>query len=349
MLQNKIFIIDAKVNYMKNKTYAKIENKDQLVLQINNLPKISDDEVLIKVINCGICHSDISAIDNAWKLSKFPLVAGHEIIGNVADVGKNVKNHKVGDVVGLGWHSGYCHSCEYCKNDDFNFCVKTKKTIYSQTGGFAEYVKADSTAVIPIPEGMEIDKIGPLLCGGITVFTPIIEFNLKKDDKVGVIGIGGLGHLAIKFLNAIGCEVTAFSTSPEKKNKILSMGANKLIQSNDDEILKQNTDKFDFIISTVNHKLNWNRYLECLKPRGRLHMVGATLDALDVSVFNLMKGRKSISGSPVGSPKNIVKMLQFVKKHRTYPDVEIFSFNEINKAITKLRKNEIRFRAVVKW
>ena len=344
-----MFTTNAKVNYMKNKTYAKIENKIDLELLITELPDINDNEVSIKVINCGICHSDISAIDNAWNLSKFPLVAGHEIIGEVVSKGKNVKNHNVGDIVGLGWHSGYCHNCEYCKNDDFNFCVKTKKTIYSQTGGFAEFVNADSTAVIPIPKGMDLDKIGPLLCGGITVFTPIIEFNIKKNDKVGVIGIGGLGHLAIKFLKAIGCDVTAFSSSPEKKNGILLMGANEVIQSNDDETLKKYNDRFDFIISTVNHKLNWNRYLECLKPRGRLHMVGATLDALDVSVFNLMKGRKSISGSPVGSPKNIVKMLEFVKKYQTYPDVEIFRFDSINEAISKLRKNEIRFRAVVKW
>lgn len=330
-------------------SYAALKEKSKLEKYQISLPSLEANQISIDVINCGICHSDISAIDNAWGLSSFPLVAGHEVIGKVNAVGKSVTQHKVGDIVGLGWHSGYCHNCEYCKTEDYNFCSNTKKTIFSQYGGFAQSVHADEESVIAIPAGMDLDKVGPLLCGGITVFTPIIEFGIDKNFKVGVVGIGGLGHIAIKFLKAIGCHVTAFTSNEEKSDSIIEMGADEVVSSIQQDVLKSKHDQFDFIISTVNQKLNWNSYLACLKPRGRLHLVGATLEPIDVSVFNLMKGRKSISGSPVGSPKNIIKMLEFSAKHKIYPEIELFDFSEINAAIEKVKKNEIRYRAVVKW
>lgn len=329
--------------------YSALQKNSELKKTNIELPKLEPDQVKIKVINCGICYSDISAIDNAWGKSTYPLIAGHEVVGEIVDLGEDVKLHKMGDMVGLGWHSGYCNSCEFCEAEDHNFCSNTNKTIYGQSGGFAEFVQAFEKSVIPIPKGLDIDKIGPLLCGGITVFTPLLEFNIKKNQNVGVIGIGGLGHLAVKFLKALGCKVTAFSTSKSKIQSIKELGASNFIQSTDTALLEKNKNKFDFIISTVHHKLDWNKYLQCLKPRGRLHFVGATLDPLDLSVFNLMGGCKSVSGSPVGSPKNIIKMLEFVMKNKIYPDVEIFKFDDINKAIQKLRSNKIRYRAVLKW
>ena len=331
------------------KAYAALNAGEDLKLYEYASKVLEQNDIRIKVHSCGICHSDISAIDNAWGKSEYPLVAGHEVIGTIIEIGSAVSLHKIGDRVGLGWHSGYCNTCEYCKADDHNFCGKTNKTIFGQYGGFAEEVIANEVSVIPIPTGLDHNNIGPLLCGGITVFTPIIEFNINKNHKIGIIGIGGLGHLAIKFYKALGCHVTAFTNSIDKNNLLKTIGADEVISSTDKDTIKDLGVKFDLLISTVNVKLDWNLYLSIIKPRGRLHFVGAVLEPIDSSVFSLMWGRRSISGSPVGSPKNIKKMLDFCVEHHLEPIVEHFKFENINNAIDKVRSNEVRFRAVLSW
>ena len=331
------------------KSYAAITKGGPLKEHLFEAKPLNPKEVRIQVHTCGICHSDLSAIDNDWGKSNYPMVAGHEVIGEIIEIGKEVSLHVIGDKVGLGWHSGYCNRCEYCDKEDHNFCSKTNKTVYSQFGGFAEQVSADEVSVIPLPNGIKASDAGPLLCGGITVFTPIVEFNINHNHKVGVIGIGGLGHLAVKFYKALGCHVTAFTSSKDKDQPIFNMGADKIISSTDKNEIQKYISSFDFIISTVNVKLDWNLYLSIIKPRGRLHFVGAVLEKIDASVFSLMGGRRSISGSPVGSPKNIKKMLDFCVEHNIYPDTENFKFSNINDAIQKLRDNKIRFRAVLSW
>ena len=331
------------------KAYAAMEAGKNLEVFDYEAEPLKEKEVQIKVESCGICHSDISAIDNSWGASKYPMVAGHEVIGEIIGVGSNVSLHKIGNRVGLGWHSGYCHDCEHCDAGDHNFCSSTNKTVFSQYGGFAEQVTADEVSVIPIPNGLNHEDAGPLLCGGITVFTPIVEFNINKDHKVGIIGIGGLGHLALKFYKALGCHVTAFTNSEDKNNLLKSLGADEIVSSTDQSTIKSLGSQFDLIISTVNVKLDWNLYLSTIKPRGRLHFVGAVLAPIETSVFSLMGGRKSISGSPVGSPINIKKMLDFCSKHKISPMVEHFKFDQINDAIKKLRDNKVRFRAVLTW
>jgi uncharacterized zinc-type alcohol dehydrogenase-like protein len=331
------------------KAYAAMSKGSALELYEYEAAPLNSNEVNIKVESCGICHSDISAIDGSWGKSKYPMVAGHEVIGEVIGMGLDVSLHKIGDRVGLGWHSGYCKNCDQCKAGDHNFCSSTKKTVFSQHGGFAEQVTADEVSVIPIPTGLNHEDAGPLLCGGITVFTPIVEFNITKEHKVGIIGIGGLGHLALKFYKALGCHVTAFTNSDDKDDLLKALGADEIISSTDKSQIKALGAKFDLIISTVNVKLDWNLFLSVLKPRGRLHFVGAILAPIETSVFSLMGGRKSISGSPVGSPVNIIKMLDFCSKHKISPMVEHFKFNQINDAISKLRDNKVRFRAVLSW
>ena len=331
------------------KAYAAMEAGKNLEVFDYEAEPLKEKEVQIKVESCGICHSDISAIDNSWGASKYPMVAGHEVIGEIIGVGSNVSLHKIGNRVGLGWHSGYCHDCEHCDAGDHNFCSSTNKTVFSQHGGFAEQVTADEVSVIPIPNGLNHEDAGPLLCGGITVFTPIVEFNINKDHKVGIIGIGGLGHLALKFYKALGCHVTAFTNSKDKNNLLKSLGTDEIVSSTDQSTIKSLGSQFDLIISTVNVKLDWNLYLSTIKPRGRLHFVGAVLAPIETSVFSLMSGRKSISGSPVGSPINIKKMLDFCSKHKISPMVEHFKFDQINDAIKKLRDNKVRFRAVLTW
>jgi len=331
------------------KAYAAMSKGSSLELYEYEAEPLKPNEVNIKVESCGICHSDISAIDGSWGISKYPMVAGHEVIGEIIGTGSNVSLHKIGDRVGLGWHSGYCNDCVQCDAGDHNFCSSTKKTVFSQHGGFAEQVTADQVSVISIPTGVKHEDAGPLLCGGITVFTPIVEFNINKNHKVGIIGIGGLGHLALKFYKALGCHVTAFTNSDDKDNLLKSLGADKIVSSTDKSKIKNLGGQFDLIISTVNVKLDWNLFLSTIKPRGRLHFVGAVLAPIETSVFSLMSGRKSISGSPVGSPNNIRKMLDFCAQHNISPMTDHFKFSEINSAIEKLRNNRIRFRAVLSW
>lgn len=308
---------------------------------------LKDTEVEIDVEFCGICHSDISMIDNEWGITQYPLVPGHEVVGTIAATGGKVRHLKVGDVVGLGWHSDYCMTCDSCLSGDHNLCSTAESTIVARHGGFADKVRASATSVVKIPETIDKESAGPLFCGGITVFNPLIQFGIKPTDKVGVIGIGGLGHMALQFLSAWGCEVTAFTSSEEKKKEVIQLGAHKAINSREPSEIEVAAGQLDFILSTVNVKLDWNTYLGTLRAKGRLHFVGATLEPLDIGVFPLLMGQKSVSASPVGSPGNIVKMLNFAARHNITPVIEKYSFDNINEAISRLRSGKAHFRIVL--
>jgi uncharacterized zinc-type alcohol dehydrogenase-like protein len=327
--------------------YAATEAGGALELFTYEVGELSANEVEIDVLHCGICHSDLSMLNNEWGMSQYPLVAGHEIIGLVSAIGSHVKSLKSGMTVGLGWHSDYCGHCYPCKTGDENLCSQSQATIVEHHGGFADKVRADASSVVVIPEGMDLQAAGPLLCGGITVFNPLVQFGVKSTDKVAVIGIGGLGHIALQFLNAWGCEVTAFTSSESKRIEALEMGAHKTLNSRDNDEIKSATDSFDFIISTVNVKLDWNLYLRTLKPKGRLHFVGATLEPLDVGVFSLMAGQKSISASPVGSPTTIETMLDFALLHNIKPLVESYPMGKINEAFDHLKTGKAKYRIVL--
>ncbi len=308
---------------------------------------LNPTDVDIAVEHCGICHSDLSMLNNDWGLSEYPLVPGHEVIGTVKAVGDSVSHLTVGQKVGLGWHSDYCFSCGSCHDGDHNLCASAQGTIVGRHGGFADSVRAHGHSVVALPESIPAESAGPLFCGGITVFNPLVQFNVKPGDRVGVIGIGGLGHLALQFLRAWGCEVTAFTSSESKSEEALSLGAHHIIDSGSKAALKDSAGRFDLILSTVNVKLKWNYYLEALKPKGRLHFVGATLDPLDVSAFSLISAQRSISGSPVGSPATIKAMLDFVAKHAIVPAIECFSFADVNEAVQHVADGKARYRVVL--
>ncbi|GAB4275180.1 MAG: NAD(P)-dependent alcohol dehydrogenase [Candidatus Rifleibacteriota bacterium] len=309
--------------------------------------ELGNSEVEIAVEFCGICHSDLSMIDNEWGLSRYPLVPGHEVIGKISAIGKDVQGLAVGDQVGLGWHAGYCMSCPSCMSGDHNLCGSATGTIVGHHGGFADRVRANAASVVKLPQGIDIESAGPLFCGGITVFNPLLQFNIKPTEKVAVIGIGGLGHMALKFLNAWGCEVTAFTSSESKKKEALEMGAHHVLDSGNAQQIKAAAGSFDYIISTVNVKLNWNDYIGTLKPRGRLHFVGATLAPLDISAFSLIAGQRSVSGSPVGSPESIRKMLDFAVRHKIKPVIEKFPMEKVNEALQHLKAGKARYRIVL--
>ncbi len=329
------------------KAYAAFERGGELKPFEYDPGLLKRDEVEIDVKHCGICHSDLSMINNEWGASQYPLVPGHEVVGTIASVGENVSDLKTGDWVGLGWHAGYCMTCSSCMSGDHNLCASRRPTIVGRHGGFAEKVRAKAPSVVKLPDSIDRESAGPLFCGGITVFNPLVQFDIKPTDRVAVIGIGGLGHLAVKFLNAWGCEVTAFTSSENKRTEALELGAHHTLNSRDSSEIDEASGKFDLIISTVNVKLNWNAYLGTLRPKGRLHFVGATLEPLDASVPLLLGGQWTISGSPVGSPGVIAQMLDFAARHKIEPTVEKYSFEQANDAIAHLRSGQVRYRIVL--
>jgi len=305
------------------------------------------DDVEIEIEHCGICHSDLSMLDNEWGIAEFPLVPGHEVVGTIGAVGQGVNHLQTGQRVGLGWHAGYCMICPTCMRGDHNMCAHAQGTIVSRHGGFADKVRAQAASVVPLPDNIDVQSAGPLFCGGITVFNPLIQFGVKPTDSVAVVGIGGLGHMALQFLNAWGCQVTAFTSSEAKKTEALKLGAHQTINSRDPGEIQAAAGQFDMVLSTVNVKLDWNAYVETLKPRGRMHFVGATLEPLDLGVFPLLMGQRSISASPVGSPANINRMLAFATRHDIKPVIETFPLDQVNDAMAHLRSGEARYRIVL--
>jgi len=309
---------------------------------------LGPEQVEIAVEYCGICHSDLSMLDNEWGMSKYPLVAGHEVVGKVVAAGPQAKRVKVGDRVGLGWNSGSCHCCPQCLAGDQNMCVSGEGTIVGRPGGFAERVRCNWVWAAPIPEGVDAASGGPLLCGGITVFNPIVQFGIRSTHRVGVVGIGGLGHMALQFLNKWGCEVTAFTSSESKHEEAKKLGAHRAVSSKDSAAMKQLAGSLDFILVTVNATLDWGTLIAALAPRGRIHFVGAVLQPVEVSVFGLLVGQKSVSGSPSGSPSTVDQMLAFCARHQIAPITEEYPMSRINDALDRLRSGHARYRVVLR-
>ena len=330
------------------KAYAAFEPQGELRPFEYDPGVLGAEDVEIKVDYCGICHSDLAMIDNEWGMSQYPQVGGHEVIGTVAQIGGSVKHVKVGDRVGLGWFSKACEDCEWCESGDMNLCLNSESTIVGRAGGFAEAVRAHESWVTVLPEGIDLATAGPLFCGGITVFNPIVQLDIKATDRVGVIGIGGLGHMALKFLSAWGCEVTAFTSSASKAAEAIDLGANRTLDSRDEAALKAAANSLDVIIVTAGADLDWASYINILRPKGRLHFVGVPPSPVATHAFPLIASQKSITASPLGSPSTIAKMLDFAKRHSIAPIVEEFPFEKINEAIAHLRSGKARYRVVLK-
>lgn len=330
------------------RAYAAHEPAGELKLFEYDPGALGDEEVEISVEYCGICHSDLSMLNNDWKMTHYPFVPGHEVVGTIAAVGERVKNLQIGQRVGLGWYSRSCMTCEWCMSGNQNLCPDAEGTIVGRYGGFADKVRAHQGWVIPLPEEVNPLTAGPLFCGGITVFNPIAEFDVKPTDRVGVIGIGGLGHMALGFLHAWGCDITAFSTSPDKEAEAKELGANHFVNSRDRKALKALANSFDLILSTVNADLDWNTYISLLRPKGRLHLVGVVPNPLSIAVFPLISGQKSISGSPLGSPVTITQMLNFAGRHQIEPVVEFFPLEQVNEALERLHSGKARYRIILK-
>ena len=305
------------------------------------------DDVEVTVENSGLCHSDVSVINNEWGFTKYPVVPGHEVIGRVSALGSSAKGLEIGQRVGVGWTAGTCMHCEWCIGGDANLCPQSVPTIVGHYGGFAERVRAQWPWVIPIPEGVDATDAGPLLCGGVTVFTPLRVFEVKSTDRVGVVGIGGLGHLAVKFANAWGCEVTAFTSTDSKANEARGFGAHRVVNSRNSAEVKNIAGSLDLLIVTVNVPLDWPAMLATLRPKGRLHVVGAAPEPIPVAAFDFIPTQRSVSGSPNGAPITSRKMFDFAARHKILPKTEHFPITRVNEAIEHLLAGKARYRVVL--
>ena len=331
------------------RSYAALEPGQPLQPYDYDAGELKAHEVEVKVEYCGVCHSDLSMIDNEWGGAKYPLIAGHEVIGTITQLGSEARGLEVGQRVGIGWTADSCQHCDCCIGGKQVLCQNgTTATIVGHAGGFAETVRAGWQWVIPVPDDLNPEVAGPLLCGGITVFDPLLRHNIQGVHKVGVIGIGGLGHIAIKLAKAWGCEVTAFSSSPDKTQEILEMGAHQVINSRDKDQLKALRGQFDLIINTINVSLDWMPYFAALAPEGKFHTVGVVLEPLAVPAGVLIGGAKVVTGSPTGSPLALRQLLRFAARTQVEPTVEVFPMSQINEAIQHLRDGKARYRVVLK-
>ncbi len=308
---------------------------------------LGDEQVEIEVQYCGICHSDQSMWTNEWRLTKFPFVPGHEAIGKVTQIGSHAKFVTVGQTVGLGWNSGSCMYCRSCLSGDHNMCASLQQTIIGRHGAFATRVRCHWVWATPLPEGIDPAKAGPLLCGGVTVFNPLVQFDVKPTDRVAVVGIGGLGHMALQFLNKWGCSVTAFTSSDNKAAEAKSMGAHNVVNTHSQTDLKKVARSFDLILSTVTANLDMNLYVGALAPKGRFHTVGV-IPEIKTSAFALMMGQRSISSSPSGAPITVMKMLDFAARQGVAPITEEFPMSQANEAMAHLVAGKARYRIVLK-
>ena len=305
------------------------------------------DEVEVEVAYCGICHSDLSLIDNEWRISTYPLVPGHEVVGRVVALGPEAKGVSVGQRVGIGWNSESCLHCRPCLSGNQHLCPSAVGTAVGHHGGFADRVRAQWPWVIPLPEGLDPALAGPLLCGGITVFAPLATFDVKPTDRVGVVGIGGLGHMALQFANAWGCEVTAFTSTSSKGEEAKALGAHHVVPSRDSNAIRAISGTLDMLLVTVNVSLDWPAMMATLAPKGRMHMVGAVLKPMPVMAFDLINGQNSVSGSPTGAPVTISQMLEFAARHGVKPYVEHFPLANVNDALARLKEGAARYRIVL--
>lgn len=320
--------------------------KSKFVKQEIDLGPLGDEEVEVAVEHCGICHSDLSVLNNEWGNAKYPAVLGHEIAGRVVRVGPAAKGIKVGQKVGIGWSSGSCMHCRQCMSGNHNFCPESAATIIGHNGGFASRVRAHWAYAFPIPEKLPLAEIGPLLCGGITVFNPLATY-IKPTDRVAIVGIGGLGHLAVKFAAAFGCEVTAFTSSESKFQEARDFGAQIVVSSKDSSAIQKLKGKFDLILVAVNVPLDWSAYISALAPKGRLHFVGVVTEDIPIQIFPLLVSQLSISSSPIGPPAAISDMLDFASRHQITPKTEHFPMSQINKAFEHLEAGKARYRIVL--
>jgi alcohol/geraniol dehydrogenase (NADP+) len=328
--------------------YAAMSAKQPVEPYSFTLPDLGPNDVRIDITHCGICRSDVDYIDNRLGYSTFPAVAGHEVIGSVAEKGSAVTHLEVGQRVGVGPLRGACLRCSYCASGRDNLCPSLQLTIVGGNhGGFAKAIQLDASFAFAIPDALPSESAAPLLCAGITVYAPLRRLT-QPADRVGIIGIGGLGHMALKFAAKRGNEVTALSTSPDKAVEAARLGAHRFISTRDAAAFRAAAGSLDFILSTVDADLSWNDYLSLLRPDGIICIVGASLGPIGVPAGGLIMKQNSFTGSAAGSRAATQEMLDFAGRHGITSEVEVIPISELNAALDRLRRSSPPHRLVLR-
>jgi uncharacterized zinc-type alcohol dehydrogenase-like protein len=326
--------------------YAAMAKGQSLELFTYESPELGEYDVRVSVTHCGLCYSDIQAIDDYYGVVTYPFVPGHEIVGRVVAAGKNPAGLKVGDRVGIGWQGRSCGNCEWCSAGEEQLCMDIVKAgTWFPYGGFASSVVVDSRFTYSLPNSLPSETAAVLLCGGISVYSPLKLHVKQKTQSICIIGIGGLGHLAIQFAHALGYNVTVISTSAEKKGEAITYGADNFIVSNDVMSLSRLEFSFDMILCTAHGELKWEPLLSILKKRGEILLVGfpeMVFNSTDLVVHEL-----SITGSFLGNRAMMREMLLFAQSHNIKPRIELMPMSQINRAIEKLKQNKARYRIVL--
>ncbi|MHA2315066.1 MAG: NAD(P)-dependent alcohol dehydrogenase [Candidatus Hermodarchaeia archaeon] len=309
-------------------------------------PKLGKHDIRVSVTHCGLCHTDIQAIDDYYGITTFPFVPGHEIVGHVSTVGRAVSDLKEGDRVGIGWQGRSCMQCEWCLQGEEQLCMDIVESgTWVPYGGFSSSVLVDSRFAYPLPDAMPSEMAAVLMCAGIAVYSPLQSYAVRPAQKIGIIGVGGLGHLALQFAHALDYEVTAISSSPEKKKQALAFGADHFIISEDESSLRQAMFSFDLLLCTTHGKINWEALLNTLKKNGRLVLLG--FPDVELNSTDLVAHQLSITGSFLGNRAKMREMLSFAQAHSIMPKVELMPMTGVNEAIRKVRENKARYRIVL--
>jgi uncharacterized zinc-type alcohol dehydrogenase-like protein len=313
-------------------------------------------DVLIDILYCGVCHSDIHQARGEWGGEVFPMVPGHEIVGNVVKIGSNVQTWKVGDTVGIGCFVDSCRKCEACRAGDEQFCEQGGPSFTYNSyerdrktptyGGYSTRITVDENYVLRIPSGMPLDGAAPLLCAGITTYAPLVRFGVKSGQRVAVVGLGGLGHMGVKIAKALGAEVTVLSHSPNKCEGARKLGADDFIATRDEKVFQQHAGRFDFILDTVSADHDYNAYLGLLRRDGTMVLVGLP-NPVPLAAFALIVNRRKLAGSMIGGIAETQKMLEFCSRHHLASDVEVIPIQQINEAYERTVKGDVRYRFVI--
>jgi uncharacterized zinc-type alcohol dehydrogenase-like protein len=338
------------------KAYAAVDPKKPLVPFLISRREPKADDVLIQIKYCGVCHSDVHQARDEWGNSIFPMVPGHEIVGIVSAVGKSVSKFKVGDKVGVGCMVDSCHQCSACNEGLEQFCEVGMVATYNGVekdgktptyGGYSTHITVREDFVLRIPENLPLDAAAPLLCAGITTYSPLKHWKMGPGKKVAIIGLGGLGHMAVKIASAMGAEVTVLSHSEKKREDALKFGAKNFVVTKDPLVFEKLTQHFDLIINTVSVDLDWNLYLSLLKRDSTMVLLGAPSKAPEVSAFSLIMGRKSLAGSLIGGIAETQEMLNFCGQKNIVCDIEKIQISQINEAYDRMVKGDVRYRFVI--
>lgn len=309
--------------------------------------ELGPEDVELEVSHCGLCHSDLHLIDDAWKRSAFPLVPGHEVVGTVRAVGSAVRHLGPGVRAGVGWQRSACFACSECSRGRENLCARQEATCVGHHGGLGERLRVDGRFAFAIPDALESALAAPLLCGGVTVYAPLKRHGADATRTVGVVGVGGLGHLAIRFARALGCEVLALTSSPDKRPELLALGAHEVHSSVDARQLRRLAGRIDLLLSTAPARLDWISLVSTLRPSGVLCLVGAAPGLLAVPAAQLITGERTLCGSDIGDRATIVEMLGFVARQGLTPTIETLPLDRVNDGLARLRRNQARYRVVM--